>query len=219
MKIQFETGNGPADCTIETLTVAGWTGRDTAAVQHHIDELAAIGVAPPSTIPLFYRLSSALLTTETEVEFLGATSSGEAEPMLIRQDGRIWLGLASDHTDRELETVSVAASKQVCAKPCGKELWPWESVSDHVDELRIRSWIFEGGDWKLYQEGTLGQIRRLDELMQGASLSDGSAMLCGTFSAIGGVRPSEGFRATMTDPVTGREMSLEYRSKVLPVIS
>jgi hypothetical protein len=33
--------------------VAGYTGRDAAAVQHHIDELAAIGVAPPPSVPMF----------------------------------------------------------------------------------------------------------------------------------------------------------------------
>src|ERR687884_571728 len=29
--------------TAQALIVAGWTGRDEAALQHHIDELAAIG--------------------------------------------------------------------------------------------------------------------------------------------------------------------------------
>ncbi|MBV8744353.1 MAG: DUF2848 family protein, partial [Xanthobacteraceae bacterium] len=39
----------------ETLIVAGWTGRDEASLRHHIEELAAIGVARPSTVPVFYR--------------------------------------------------------------------------------------------------------------------------------------------------------------------
>ncbi|MGA8316723.1 MAG: DUF2848 family protein, partial [Bradyrhizobium sp.] len=29
---------------VATLVVAGWTGRDEAALRHHIEELAAIGV-------------------------------------------------------------------------------------------------------------------------------------------------------------------------------
>mgnify|MGYP000547073933 CR=1 FL=1 len=28
--------------------IAGWTGRDVAALEHHIEELKAIGVQPPS---------------------------------------------------------------------------------------------------------------------------------------------------------------------------
>ena len=37
------------------LVIAGWTGRDEAALRKHIEELAAIGVKPPKTTPIFYR--------------------------------------------------------------------------------------------------------------------------------------------------------------------
>ena len=33
---------------IDDLVIAGWTGRDVAALNHHIEELKAIGVQPPS---------------------------------------------------------------------------------------------------------------------------------------------------------------------------
>ena len=36
---------------ISHLIVAGWTGRDRAKVQHHIEELALLGVPAPSTTP------------------------------------------------------------------------------------------------------------------------------------------------------------------------
>lgn len=32
---------------IDTLIVAGWAGRDAHAIEHHIEELAAIGVPRP----------------------------------------------------------------------------------------------------------------------------------------------------------------------------
>ena len=41
------------------LVIAGWTGRDAAAIQHHIDELQAIGVPPPSSVPLYYQIGRA----------------------------------------------------------------------------------------------------------------------------------------------------------------
>src|ERR1700742_3311801 len=40
---------------VAELIVAGWTGRDEAALRHHIEELAAIGVPRPSSVPVFYR--------------------------------------------------------------------------------------------------------------------------------------------------------------------
>ena len=39
------------DVDIQQVVIGGWTGRDAAAVQHHIDELAEIGVPGPSETP------------------------------------------------------------------------------------------------------------------------------------------------------------------------
>jgi hypothetical protein len=38
------------------------------------------------------------------------------------QDG-FWLGVGSDHTDRNAETIGIALSKQLCAKVVGQTLW------------------------------------------------------------------------------------------------
>lgn len=217
--MEFTTASGKIEATIEQMVIAGWTGRDAAAVQHHIDELAVLGVAPPSQVPLFYRVASSLLTTRPWIEVLGPDTSGEAEPMVVRHDGRVWLGLASDHTDRALEVTSIAASKQVCAKPCAAQLWAWEDVADHLDRLTLRSWIHEGGDWCLYQDGSLAQIRPLQDLCDASDMGPQSAILCGTLGAIGGVRPAARFRATLGDPVRDREITFEYEARALPVIS
>ena len=215
--LRFAAGGQALDVPVAALVVAGWTGRDAAGVQHHIDELAAVGVPGPSTVPLFYRVARGLLTQDGAVEVLGPETSGEAEPLLLRHGGRDWLGLASDHTDRGLERVSVAASKQACAKVCAATLWPLDEVAGHLDLLELRSWIDDGA--ALYQDGTLGQIRPLAELAAAAPLAEGTAMLCGTVPAIGGIRPSASFRAELRDPVLGRSITLDYRVTVLPVIS
>ena len=44
--------------------------------------------------------------------------------MLLNIEGEWYVGIGSDHTDRVLEAVSIRKSKQVCAKPISKELWP-----------------------------------------------------------------------------------------------
>ncbi len=90
-----------------------------AAIEHHIEELEAIGVPRPSSVPLYYRVGAGLLTQSPTIEALGAQSSGEAEPMLFFAGGEWWLTVASDHTDRHVETYSVVVSKQMCAKPRG----------------------------------------------------------------------------------------------------
>ena len=42
---------------VRELVVAGWTGRDVAALEKHIRELEAIGVKRPKTTPIFYRVA------------------------------------------------------------------------------------------------------------------------------------------------------------------
>ena len=197
------------------------------AVQHHIDELQAIGVPPPSTVPLYYRVAASLITTDTVIETVDDTASGEAEPVLVDDGEALYLGLGSDHTDRKLETHSVALSKQICAKPVAKTLWRFDEVADHLDEIQIRSFIEENGEWVAYQSGTLASIRPLMELLakspsaEGQNrLAAGTAMMCGTFPVLsGGVRPARKFRMEMEDPRVGRRIEHSYEMNILPVIS
>lgn len=217
--MKFDTVEGSRDMAIERVIVAGWTGRDAAAVQHHIAELADIGVAPPSQVPLFYRVSASLLTQAPVVQVLGDETSGEVEPLVLRSEGRLWIGLASDHTDRALETVSVAASKQICAKPVASALWDWEEVENRLDDLLLRCEIEETGGWTRYQEGALSAIRPLPELVQSGGLTDGTAMLCGTLGALGGVRPAGRYRMTLEDVLVRRSIRLDYSVEVLPRVA
>ncbi|PLX37901.1 MAG: DUF2848 domain-containing protein [Hyphomicrobiales bacterium] len=204
---------------INQLIVAGWTGRDPEAVQHHIDELAAHGIAAPSQVPLFYRVSASLLSQSDQIEVLGEDTSGEVEPFLVKLEGDLYLGLGSDHTDRDLEAVSVAASKQACPKPVADRLWRFEEVLPHLDRLALRCEIEEDGQWVTYQDGTLQGIRPLADLAASVGLADGQAMLCGTLGAIGGVRPATAYRMHLVDPVLGRTLDLAYRVQTLPVVA
>ena len=205
--------------TVENLIVAGWTGRDMAGVQHHIDELAELGIAPPSQVPLYYRVSNSLPTQDAQIEVVGEGTSGEVEPLLLQHDGKLWLGVASDHTDRDLEAYSVAASKQACPKPIGAEVWDFDEVKDDLDSLELRCLIREKDDWVIYQEGTLAAIRPLADLMGGTKFGENTAMLCGTLGAIGGVRPSAAYRMELVDPARDRKITLEYSVRTLPIVA
>jgi len=217
MEFNFDGQN--IELEIDQIYVAGWTGRDREAVDHHIKELAELGVAPPSEVPLYYRVSHSLLCQTNRIEVLGDTTSGEVEPLLIKHSGKIWIGLGSDHTDRELEAHTVAASKQACPKPVAKELWSFESVLDHLDSLILRCSILEKGKWVLYQEGTIASIKPLQDLVKAAGLADGAAMLCGTLPAIGTVRPATEYKMELHDPLLLKNIRMRYSVSCLPVMS
>src|SRR5579863_10477624 len=97
------TGRDRIAVEIEQLVIAGWAGRDAAAIEHHIEELAALGIPRPSTTPLYYRVAAATLTQSERLVVLGPDSSGEVEPVIVSLADGLWVGIGSDHTDRKAE--------------------------------------------------------------------------------------------------------------------
>lgn len=209
---------------IQTLIVAGWAGRDIAAIEHHIEELAAIGVPRPTSVPLYYRIADNQLTQAARVQAVGEESSGEVETFVFAIEGEMYVSIASDHTDRKLETVSVAMSKQVCVKPVANTAWRLADVADYWDELVIRSYIVENGEEVLYQEGTLATLRTPQDLIAGYTggdtvLPQGAGMTCGTVGAIGGIRPAATFTMELHDPRRQRSLRHRYDVEALPVVA
>jgi hypothetical protein len=206
---------------VATLVVAGWTGRDEAALRHHIEELAAIGVPRPSSVTVFYRNATLNVTQTSRLQVLGPGTSGEAEPVVVAHGGRLWLTVGSDHTDRKAETMGIALSKQLCGKPVGSELWLLDDVAGHWDQIKLRAFATIDGRRTAYQDGTLAGMRTPADLISrlGKPLSSGSVMFCGTLAAIGGIRPASRFEMELEDPVLGRTLRHSYDIEVLPVVS
>ncbi|MDX6750144.1 DUF2848 domain-containing protein (plasmid) [Geminicoccaceae bacterium 1502E] len=224
--LQLRTAEGQSvEVRPEELVVAGFAGRDRDQVEHHIVELEALGVARPSSVPLFYRVSASLLTTAARIQVVGTQSSGEVEAVLVAAGGELFVGVASDHTDREAEAHSVALSKQLCAKPMGAMVWRFAEVADHWDRLVLRAHAVIDGERVLYQEGAVAGLLPVTSLMEsyagrsGTRLADGQAMLCGTLPAIGGIRPAARFEVELVDPVRGRSLTHAYDIETLPIVS
>ena len=228
MELNFVVEGGAASRALKVdlteLVIAGWAGRDRAAIEHHIEELAAIGVPRPSTVPLYYRVADNLVTQADRIQVVAAESSGEVETFVFSAGGEMYVSLASDHTDRKLETLGVALSKQICAKPLARTAWRFADVIGHWDEMIIRSYIEENGARVLYQEGPLATLRPPLELIAGftggaALLPEGTGMICGTVGAIGGIRPAPSFAMELVDPVLGRSIAHSYRIEQLPEVA
>ena len=235
LRFACETVNADGARSIElrsveptALVVAGWTGRDIAAIEHHIEELAALGVPRPSSVPLYYRVAAQLLTQSPAIEALGDRSSGEAEPVFFFSQGEWWLSVASDHTDRHVESYSVAVSKQMCAKPVAEVAWRWRDLQAHQDEVALHSRIFEGGRWVDYQRGTLASIRPLAALRDGmpgaGAAPEGLFMTCGTLGALPnakgeGIRPAAQMEIELHDPRLQRRIVHRYAVDALPVVA
>jgi hypothetical protein len=210
------------EVAITNVVIAGWTGRDIAAVEKHIAELEELGVARPSQVPIYYRVSATRITSGQTIEVSGENSSGEVEFVLLQHAGRLWVGVGSDHTDRQVETYNVTVSKQMCDKPVAAQFWPFEEVAEHWDRLTLRAYIQESGKRIDYQSGAVSAMRTPANLIEGFTggghLTENTLMFCGTLPAKGGIRSSTSFAFEIEDPVLGRKIGHEYDVKVLPVL-
>lgn len=175
------------DPSATTCVVIGYAGRDADAVQAHIDELAAIGVAPPPQVPMVYPMPTSLLTSEPAV-VASPRSSGEVEPVLVRAAGRVYLGVGSDHTDRELETEDILRSKLACPKPTAPQLVEIDPATFAWDACRITCTV----DGREIQTGGLDGLRppaNIFALLDERGVVDPSAdvvVFGGTVPLIGG---------------------------------
>jgi 2-keto-4-pentenoate hydratase/2-oxohepta-3-ene-1,7-dioic acid hydratase in catechol pathway len=212
----------PHLAAIRNLVIAGWTGRDEAAMEAHIRELEALGIARPKSTPIFYRVAGSLLTAAPTIQIPGETSSGEVEAVLLSLPGGLHIAVGSDHTDRKVEAYNVTVSKQMCAKPVSAASWRFEEVEDHWDRLVLRSFATVGGARRAYQEGTAAKMRHPRDLMErylgpGRTLPPGTAMFCGTLAVLGEIAPAEIFEVELEDPVRGHTLSHRYAVETLPV--
>ncbi len=219
-ELHFTFDGKAIDANVDQLIIAGWTGRDTAAVEEHIAELETIGVARPAATPCFYRASASLLTQALSIQALGANSSGEAECFMLAAAGDLWVGVGSDHTDRKVEAFDVTVSKQMCAKPVGANLWRHADVADHWDDLILRSYATTNGERRLYQEGSIAALKPPTELIEryrdGGALEQGTLMFGGTLAVIGDVVGADRFEVEIYDPALDTSLLHGYDIQVLP---
>ena len=202
--------------TPRRLLIAGYTGRDQAAVARHVAELREHGIPAPARTPALYALAPDRLTTATPVAVVGAQTSGEAEFVLIVSRGVLYVGVGSDHTDRDLERLSVPRSKQVCPKPIAGQLWRWDHLQAEWDGCRLRSW--SGGT--LYQQGSVTELMAppavLAMVRDRVGECDEAAIFGGTLPLLdGALRFDRDFTAALVAP-GGDALRCEYATAAVP---
>lgn len=204
---------------IRRLINAGFVGRDQSAVRAHLEELAREGIEPPAHVPMLFPVLRSSLTTSNQIEVVGERTSGEAEFVLLLTDKSVYVGVGSDHTDRELETLSMLNSKQVCPNVLSRDVWDFEEMREQWDRITLRSWVRNTPQdpLELYQASTLSAILPADEILQLVRNRTASPDLSGTviFSGTVPIVTQEmvfgtEFQCELFDPVLNRSLRCEY---------
>lgn len=219
LKVIEQAGATTLQFTPKRMINAGYVGRDVSAVKAHIEELGREGIPPPPSIPMLFPILPHAVTTEDRIEVVSGKTSGEAEFVLLLTGEAIYVGVGSDHTDRQLETQDMLLSKQICHNVMSAEVWDYRDVQDHWDEILLASWVTPapGEDEVLYQQGPLATILSPIDIIDlvKSRLTDGDCedalVYSGTIPILTGKTIyGNRFRCTMTDPHLNRTLNCEY---------
>lgn len=198
------------------VALAGFTARDPASVEAHLEELKRIGVETPRGWPVVYPVTPDRLTTDGLIEVLHPETSGEGEFAIILTRGEIYVGAASDHTDRRHERLDIGIAKQLVQRVISREVWRFAEVRDRWDSLVLRSHVSENGRCRLYQEGTVGALLPLEQIVRCVAKRsrkplEEAVIFSGTLPILGGsVCYGSHFAVELSDPQTGRCLRAEY---------
>lgn len=210
------------DLVFDSCVAAGYTSRNQESVQAHIDELNKLGVATPYSVPAMYWISPARISSAEQIFVVGEETSLEVEFFFgCDEHGTAYITVASDHTDRALETVSVSKSKQVCDKILGDVFWRVDDIADHWDDIKICSMVQKDGAWIEYQAGCLGDIMHYsklrDRILKEEPAGKSPGIFSGTLPIIGGelLYTTRG-KIIIQDSQLEREIVKEYQITTLP---
>jgi hypothetical protein len=225
VEIEVEGASGRQPLTLDIARVynLGFTVRDSAKMDRHMEEVEKIGITrpDPGRPPIIFPISAWATIFDDECQVQYPRTSGEVEIVTIDNGGDILVTVGSDHTDRKLEIVSIPWSKQVAPNVVAPVAWRWEDVADHWDEITMECWVIDGGERVRYQHAGVNEfwtpIEMRDSIRGRINEHDGALVLfSGTV-----VTDDERFRYVrdwtieMDDPVLGRRIEHTYRVTVL----
>jgi hypothetical protein len=223
LNLKEKSGDGLRDIVfpVRRMVNAGYTARDQEGVRKHIEELKEKGIPAPDEVPTLYPVASYLIKTGGVLEVVEEDNSGEAEFVLLIEEGRMYVGAGSDHTDRALEASSILKAKQMCPNVVSPTVWPYEDVAKAWNEMVLRSWVVRAGQRILYQEAALSAFMGVDELLAfvKSKIKDGilenMVVFSGTVPAIGGkMLPGEGFEVELFNPASGDSLWCRYHVEI-----
>lgn len=214
------SGEEKVTVDFEQLLVIGFAGRNIEKTMEHIKELEEeLGVPAPKQIPTIFECSLELLTKAENIKFIGEKTSGEVEYIIVKFGEKIYIGLGSDHTDRELESVSIPKAKQVSPKPIAGELWDYDEIKDHWDQIRLVSYQTINGEEVKYQDGTLSDILPVEKILsvltERIGNIDNSIIYSGTVPVLDGFKYGDNFRSLMIDEALNRSIEFNYNVNVI----
>lgn len=211
-------GVAEKEFNLEKLIVVGFAGKDIKKTMEHIHELEAEGIKCPKNVPVVYQCSKEILTTASKIDVIADKTSGEVEYLILVDNGKYYIGIGSDHTDRALEAVSIHKSKQLCLKPYAEDFWEYDEIKDHFDEIKLVSTQIVDGKEIEYQTGRTSDLLPLDRIIaeiEKEITTDNSLIYTGTVPLKDGFKFGSRFSCKLIDEKLKRTITLSYDVSII----
>jgi hypothetical protein len=222
--VHAKDGDRPLTVDFVRCYNLGFTMRDPVKMQEHLQECYDLGIKeliverPPLVMPI----STWAVLTDDHIEVQRPRTSGEVEIVtVVDKDGTLYVGVGSDHTDRSLEGYDIPWGKQVAPNVVARDLWVWDEVKDHWDQVQMKCSVIDSGEEVAYQDCLVSEFWTPAEMVQGVREStqpiDGPFILfSGTVVSLEKkLRFAESWTITMIDPVLDRRLEHTYTVTVL----
>lgn len=217
MEQEFNVNGELVRVEVNRVINAGYSGRDEAAVQAHIDEMVEEGLDAPDEVPITFELAPYTTLVEPgEVTVVGEHTTGEAEYGLVIAGDETLVVAASDQTDRKLELNGIQLSKQIAPNVLSRRAWRLPTVREHWDDIELRAWNDRDGQRTLYQDAPLEDLLPPEEILalvteRYGDIQGGTVILSGTIATVSGeLEGGDRFIVELTDPIRNRELTLRY---------
>ena len=215
---------------------ARFSSRDVEGMRSELDEILErdkhFSMAT-RTNPSIYRIGRYLLTQGSQIEVQGSLTGGEAEVVVIRMGGAVYVTIGSDQCDRELDTLFPDKPKQMCPHPIASEAWHYDDVREHWDSLHVYSHVVVNTYTVPLQDATLDELVDLDYLLDMEKVAgqvDPMVLFCGAVPFLESAAETaaknelpevtaqgvgDEFLIRLHDPVL--ERSIEHRYRPVPL--
>jgi hypothetical protein len=221
---------------VKAVCLGRAASRDIEEMRKEFDKIRAQGFAL-YTPPNVCKKSRYLLTNENVIEVQADRTTAEVEYVAIIDKGEVLITAGSDHNDASLirmwtestgKVYDPAKTKQACPAVVARDVWPYDDVKDHWDDLRLRSSFTISGKRVQYQDYPASDLVNLDYYFRENPWlrQDGTVLLSGSSNAVPSLPPTlysytadgifpNDFHFEIHDSVLGRTISHQYQIQSL----
>jgi len=205
---------------IANLGMAGRSQPEGEQLDNHLEQMREAGVASPEQLPFVTPKPNYLVTTDDSIQVNSSETAGEAEFVMYPTDEHLYIGVGNDHKEYEIAPTNMHVANNTCPSVMSDEVWVFEEVADHWDEIELRSWVERDGTLELYQRAPMSAFMRPNSIVDAVaeSITDpitGTAIWSGTVDS-GGVDPfpevvsGDFYMVQLHDPVLNRRLVTQY---------